>query len=76
MSVHRVRVKVGIASGCLDHRQKVGVDLLERYPSRVLVLDVLTYCLAERLKCLDCAIRRTSQCCRELVGQGAWMSII
>src|SRR6185369_1663861 len=69
ISVHRVRVTGRVASGRLDHRQEVGVDLLERDPARVLVLDVLTYCLAERLKCLESAICRSSQRCRELVGQ-------
>jgi hypothetical protein len=76
MSVHRIRVTLRVPSGRLDHRQEAGVDLLERYPSRALVLDVLAYRRAKRLKCDESAIGRSSQSCCELVGQGAWMSII
>ena len=54
-------VTIGMRAGCTDHRSQLVIDLVLTRASRAPVVNVLTDCKAQRMKCADRAIRSSSE---------------
>jgi len=54
-------ITIGMCAGSTDHRSQLVIDLVLTRAARTPVVNVLTDCKAQRMKCADRAIRSSSE---------------
>ena len=52
---------IGMCAGGTDHQSQLVIDLVLTRAARALVVNVLPDCKAQRMKCVDRAIRSSSE---------------